>query len=129
LEASLQKRSEKMDIRLSNGMEHIGQDDLDLYENMKRSHLHDDASRFQLATWRIRDGIRLAQPIENFLDLHCSDEFMTVYGKAAIVQSVLEAEGNSKLYYDLMILLGAAAAPPSTLRSWRILGSSSSSRA
>lgn len=93
----------KLDIRFEHGMEHIGQGDLDLYQNVTRprsTSSGEHRSEFQFAAWRIRDGIRLAQSIDDFLDLHRSDRFMTTYGKAAIVKSVLEAERNSKLHYN-----------------------------
>jgi hypothetical protein len=91
----------KVDIRYD-GTKHTGQGDLDLYDNLTRggAFTGQHALEFQSAGWRIRDGIRLAQSIDDFLDLHRSDKFMTTYGKAAIVKAILEAERNSKLFYN-----------------------------
>lgn len=61
----------KLDIRFGHRMEQIGEGDLHLYESVTRQHSSPgrDPREFQLAGWRIRDGIRLAQSIDDFLDL------------------------------------------------------------
>jgi hypothetical protein len=48
----------------------------------------------------IRDGIILANSIDDFLDVHRHDHRMVAYGKAAIVKCILEAEAGSKLFFD-----------------------------
>jgi hypothetical protein len=86
-----------MDIRFEMMNRPIGTGDMDLYNQltqMMRSNVHE----YQQAAWLIRDGIGLARSIDDFLDLHRSDNFVNVYGKAAIVKSVLLAERASKLY-------------------------------
>lgn len=89
----------KMDIRFERFNEQVGQGDMDLYmqvtQNMQR-----ELKEFQNAAWLIRDGIGLAQSIDDFLDLHRSNPYVVRYGKAAIVKSVLEAERRSKLYFQ-----------------------------
>jgi len=88
----------KLDIRFESYTRFIGQGDRDLYESVTRG--RSDRIGLQHAGLRIRDGIELAQSIDDFLDLHRSDKLMTIYGKAAIVRSILDAEGKSDLYYN-----------------------------
>jgi hypothetical protein len=45
----------------------------------------------------IRGGIQLANSIDDFIDLHQDNEPLKLCGKLAIVRSILEAEGKSKL--------------------------------
>jgi hypothetical protein len=58
------------------------------------------ANELQQAAWLIRDGILLSRSIDDFLDLHRNNSHVKFYGKAAIVQCILEAERGSNLYYD-----------------------------
>jgi hypothetical protein len=90
--------SATMDIRFGKGMEPIGSGDIDLfsYVTYKR---HQERTEFQEAAWLIRDGIGLSQSIDDFLDMHRSNPYVVECGKAAIVKSVLEAEGKSRLYF------------------------------
>ena len=90
--------STKMDIRFEHGFRPIGGGDLQLFEqitNQKRNY----ANEFQNSAWLIRDGILLSRSIDDFLDLHRNDPRVNLYGKAAIVQCILEAERGSKLYF------------------------------
>jgi hypothetical protein len=91
--------SKKMDIRFEFGHEFVGTGDRDLFGRIigNRRNLARD---FQHAGWLIRDGIRLSQSIDDFLDLHRTNEVVQTYGKAAIVKSILEAEANCKLFYS-----------------------------
>ncbi len=52
------------------------------------------------AAWLIRDGVRLTNSIDDFLDIHNSNDLVRQIGKAAIVKAILGAERESKLYYD-----------------------------
>jgi hypothetical protein len=88
----------KMDIRFEFGMRPVGNGDFDLFTHVT-SQWRQDADSFQRAAWLIRDGIRLAQSIDDFLDLHRTNFHANLYGKAAIVRAVLEAERGSKLYF------------------------------
>jgi len=93
--------AKKLDVRYDH-LRPIGEGDLTLFESVKMPFVRSgpDPSKVQFAGWRIRDGIRLAQSIDDFLDLHRNDKVMTIYGKAAIVKSILEAERNSKLFFN-----------------------------
>jgi hypothetical protein len=88
----------KMDIRFDMGTEHVGTGDLELFSHMRNT-FRAEANEYQRAGWLIRDGITLSQSIDDFLDLHRNNERVNLYGKAAIVKAVLEAERASKLYF------------------------------
>jgi hypothetical protein len=57
--------------------------------------------RLQVAAARtISEGLPLALSIDNFLENHRADQRIVDVGKLAIVQSILEAEAQSSLYFD-----------------------------
>lgn len=56
-----------------------------------------DRNVFWRAGWRIRDGMNVAQSIDNFLDQHSDEESLVQLGKLGIVRSILIAESTSKL--------------------------------
>jgi hypothetical protein len=87
-----------MDIRFESGYKPIGDGDFDLYRSMT-DRRRDQVDQFQKAAWLIRDGVRLAPSIDDFLDQHRTNDVANLYGKAAIVKSILEAERNSRLYF------------------------------
>jgi hypothetical protein len=87
-----------MDIRFERGFQPIGSGDLQLF-NLITNKGQQHANEFQNAAWLIRDGILLSRSIDDFLDLHRNDPRARLYGKAAIVQCILEAERESKLYF------------------------------
>jgi hypothetical protein len=89
----------KMDIRFERGFDFIGSGDQNLYTHLTHSR-HQDAAQFQPAALRIRDGLPFAQSIDDFLDQHRSDPYVNLYGKAAIIQAVVEAERASALYFS-----------------------------
>jgi hypothetical protein len=90
---------EKMDVRFERFTEPIGSGDYDLYTHIVHTdRQHGDA--FWQAAQRIEAGLGFAQSIDDFLDQHRSDSYVNLYGKAAIVRSVLEAEAKSKFYFD-----------------------------
>jgi hypothetical protein len=89
----------KMDIRFEQFNQPVGSGDFELFSHMTNS-LRDGAAQFQQAAWLIRDGIGLAQSIDDFLDQHRTNLFANLYGKAAIVKAILEAEQKSKLYFN-----------------------------
>jgi len=96
---TLAKRiSSKMDIRFEMGVKPIGIGDFQLFHQIT-SQSRNQANEFQNAAWLIRDGILLSRSIDDFIDLHRNDPRVTRYGKAAIVQCIMEAERGSKLYF------------------------------
>lgn len=89
-----------MDIRYEFGHKPIGSGDYDLFSQILYSSHRENVGQFQKAAWRIRDGIGFSQSIDDFLDQHRNDECVNIYGKAAIVEAVLEAERASRLFFD-----------------------------
>jgi hypothetical protein len=89
----------KMDIRFEHFNQPKGNGDFPLFGQITKS-LSDRPNEFQNAAWTIRDGIVFAQSIDDFLDQHRSNEFVNVYGKAALAKTVLEAEQQCKLYFN-----------------------------
>jgi hypothetical protein len=92
--------SKKLDIRFDEfGRRPVGGGDFHLFENLRRSHA-EDARDVQQTCWRIRDGIHLANSIDDFLDLHRDNRRLTLVGKAAVAKCILDAEKGSNLHYD-----------------------------
>jgi hypothetical protein len=91
--------SNKLDVRLTDEMNNIGQGDMGLYYHFRQTYPQ-HINEYQVAGWSIRDGIRLSHSIDDFLDLHSKNEQLIRIGKAAIVKSILEAERGSLLYYE-----------------------------
>jgi len=89
----------KMDIRFEGFNTPIGEGDYQIYAHLTNN-LNKNAREFQNAAWLIRDGIGFAQSIDDFLDQHRSNVYVNLYGKAAIAKTILEAEQNSKLYFN-----------------------------
>jgi hypothetical protein len=89
--------SDKLNIRYDDFGAKIVSGDQELFHNVARGR---DARATQQAAWLIRDGIILANSIDDFLHVHRHDEEVVRYGKAAIVKCILEAERSSKLHYD-----------------------------
>jgi hypothetical protein len=89
----------KMDIRFERGFEPVGTGDHALYSHITHSR-RQEAAQFRPAALRIRDGLPFAQSIDDFLDQHRSDPYVNLYGKAAIVQAVVEAERSSRLFFS-----------------------------
>jgi hypothetical protein len=90
----------KADIRLEHGFKPIGLGDLELFSQITQNR-RVDVNEYQYAGWRIRDGVGFAQSIDDFLDQHRSDQRINLYGKAALVQAILEAERKSKLFFEI----------------------------
>jgi hypothetical protein len=98
--SQLAKRiSTKVDIRFDRGINPVGTGDLQLFHQITNNR-QQYANEFQQAALLIRDGILLSRSIDDFLDLHRNDPRVMLYGKAAIVRCILEAERGSKLYFD-----------------------------
>lgn len=91
--------SNKLDIRFEDGYRPVGSGDRGLYEQLYRGR-REEAPLIQQACWLIRDGIHLANSIDDFLDLHHDNAELVTVGKATIVKCILEAEKASSLFYD-----------------------------
>ena len=87
-----------MDIRFERGNIYVGNGDQDLFESVTRGRTR-DYDPYLDAAWTIRDGIGFAQSIDDFLDLHRTNAYVNLYGKAAIVKAILQAERQSHLYF------------------------------
>jgi len=94
-----QQIRKKMDIRFERGHDPIGEGDMNLYRRLTQM-MQKEVDEYQDAAWLIRNGISLAQSIDDFLDLHRTNKRVNLYGKAAIVQSILQAERQSRLHLD-----------------------------
>jgi hypothetical protein len=91
--------SQKVDIRYDMfENRHVGAGDIQMFMRLTKQQ-HENVREFQKAGWLIRDGIQLARSIDDFLDLHKSNPFAVTYGKAAIVNCVLEVERASSLFF------------------------------
>jgi len=89
----------KMDVRFEHFTTLIGNGDHDLYAHL--THVNREQNdAFWHAAQRIGTGLGFSQSIDDFLDQHRSDPFVNRYGKAAIARAVLDAEHNSKLYFE-----------------------------
>lgn len=89
----------KMDIRFEGFNENIGAGDLELFLQLT-NHFQKSVNEYQEAAWLLRDGLGLAQPIDDFLDNHRQNAMVNHYGKAAIVKTILQAENGSSLYFN-----------------------------
>ena len=89
----------KMDIGFERGFMPIGSGDHTLYDQIVRM-CPQDSDAYWKAGQRIKAGLGFAQSIDDFLDQHRSDDYVNRYGKAAIVRSILEAESQSRFYFD-----------------------------
>jgi hypothetical protein len=94
-----QKIGRKMDIKFEHGFKPLGDGDFELYGQIVQNR-QQERQQFQQAGWLIRDGIGLAQSIDDFLDQHRTNIFANHYGKAAIIKTILETEHSSKLYFN-----------------------------
>jgi hypothetical protein len=91
---------DKMDIRFGDfGNKPIGSGDFELFSQVMHTR-RPEAETYRQAAILIRDGIGFSQSIDDFLDQHRSNPYVNLYGKAAIVKTILEAERASKLYFN-----------------------------
>lgn len=97
--ALAEKIGRRMDVRFEHGFRPVGDGDFNLYDQVTQQR-RVDRDELQRAAWLIRDGIGLAQSIDDFLDQHRTNKYANKYGKAAIVKSILEAERNSSMYFN-----------------------------
>lgn len=99
-----QEISRKLDFRFNHYSSPSGRGrssgDDHLFESFRRT-FKDEGQHFQQAGWIIRDGIVLANSIDDFLDVHQHDDRIVRLGKAAIAKCILEAERSSRLHFTL----------------------------
>lgn len=91
--------SQKLDIRFDS-WKNLATGDQELFDAI-RQHANGEAGKFQQSGWLIRDGIILANSIDDFLDAHRHDARVVRMGKVAIAKSIIEAERTSKLHYTV----------------------------
>lgn len=90
--------SKKVNVQFSRGGQFVENGgDIPLYERLRRR-FGQEVGEYQRAGWVIRDGLPFANSIDDFLDRHAKDERVVLYGKLAIVASILEAERNSYIF-------------------------------
>jgi hypothetical protein len=90
---------DKADIRFEGFNQPVSNGDFQLFGQITNS-MSDHPNEYQQAAWLIRDGIGFAQSIDDFLDQHRSNAYVKRYGKAAIAKTIVEAEQQSKLYFN-----------------------------
>jgi len=66
----------------------------------KVSENSNDVNPYLFESWHIRDALPQAISIDNFLDTQRGNERMALCGKLGIVRSILDAEGDSLLYFE-----------------------------
>jgi hypothetical protein len=76
-----------------------GDGDFQLFAQLTNN-MHQSVNELQQAAWLIRDGIGFSQSIDDFLDQHRTNKWVDLYGKAAIAKTILEAEQESKFYFN-----------------------------
>jgi hypothetical protein len=59
-----------------------------------------DINPYLRAAWQIRDALPQAISIDNYIDNHQGNEKIELCGKLWIVQSIIMAERDSKMYFD-----------------------------
>jgi hypothetical protein len=89
--------SKKVDIRFVRGAALDNGSDVPLYERIGAK-FKGERGEYQKAGWMIRDGILLANSIDDFLDRHAKNERVVRYGKLAIAASIMEGERNSGIF-------------------------------
>jgi len=91
----------KLNFKHEMGVRQIGGDP-SLFEALRRNAVFtsQDVNLYSEAGRKIYSGLPLANSIDDFLDMHRDDKFIQACGKLAIVQSILEAERSSKLFFD-----------------------------
>jgi hypothetical protein len=90
--------AENMNVRFERGnvAETKGADILDQVWKNRAAEINEFLKAFSL----IRHGVQLSSSIDDFLDVHASNEKAKRVGKMAIVKTVIKAERDSSLYFD-----------------------------
>jgi hypothetical protein len=98
------KIADKLDIQVEQGYKQISGSYL-IPDAIRRPvpphNNYRDINSYLDAAWSIRDAMPQALSIDNYLDAHSSDEKIELCGKLAIVECILEAERQSRLFFKL----------------------------
>ena len=98
------KIADKLDIQVEQGYKQISGSYL-IPDAIRRPvpphNNYRDINSYLDAAWAIRDAMPQALAIDNYLDAHSSDEKIELCGKLAIVECILEAERQSRLFFKL----------------------------
>jgi hypothetical protein len=94
--------STKLDLRVDDfGTKFVGSGDTTIYNALQTKYSPAALNTYLHSCWQIRDGIVLSPSIDDFINAHQHDSSIAFCGKLAIARSILEAERNSKLFYQL----------------------------
>jgi len=93
-----------LDSRFEYGLRQISGDDL-IYEAIRRhaasgESLAADPNRYREAGIRISEAMPQAISIDNFIESHSGDKLIELCGKLGIAQAILNAESNSRLWFN-----------------------------
>jgi hypothetical protein len=92
--------AKKADIKLRDWGESDGSShDPDIYHQLQRRD-RDRINEYVRAARVICDGVQMSASIDDFLDVHGSDEDIKTVGKICIAKAILEEERTSKLWFD-----------------------------
>src|SRR6478736_4683231 len=94
-----------LDIQVARGSYQLTGGNQHIYEALRHTAVQNPTQRdllrsLQSACWKIRDAMPQATSIDSFLDVHSDDKHIELVGKLAIVQAILEAEAESRLFVD-----------------------------
>lgn len=89
----------RLNIRFQHGVELVSGDAV-LWDQFGQK-FPQQRQDYQAAALRISNGVRFSSSIDDFLDIHSNDQKLQLIGKAAVVRSILQAEHDSELYFDL----------------------------
>lgn len=91
------KISKMMDMRFEYRTQKSG--DTQIY-NLARQFFGNEDANLVPSSWLIRDGLRLTDSIDNFMEKHSQNKAVQLLGKLAIAKSISEAERRSLLFVD-----------------------------
>lgn len=92
--------STKLDIRFDDfGSRLVGTGDPVIFELLRKRH-GQEINGYLQTCWQIRDGIILSPSVDDFINAHQHDAAIAECGKIAIARAILEAERQSKLFYE-----------------------------
>ena len=94
-----QRISTKLNFTPTYGRSHSSGGNKIITKDILRNFRSNSAEYFEEAR-RIISGLLLANSIDDFLDLHRDDNIMNIVGKMSIVNSIIESEHSSTLFFD-----------------------------
>lgn len=94
-----------MDIRFDRWGNSIEHGDSRIAKALEKMTMHPngqlgDITPYLTAAWHIRDALPLAISIDNFVDAHRGNEKISLCSKLGIIQSILDSERKSLLYFN-----------------------------